>query len=78
MNENPPELLRTKWFNSGKGIVGIAAVRTDPFTVKFYISPVDGFNDAIDTNLVVSHGAPFPEDAGYALFGISLFIRESE
>ena len=68
MKENAPELAGIKWFTSGKGLVGVAAVRTDTGDIKFYISPADGFNEVIDSNLVMSHGAPFPEDAGYALF----------
>ena len=68
MNENAPELAGIKWFTSGKGLVGIAAVRIETGDIKFYISPADGFNEVIDSNLVMSHGAPFPEDAGYALF----------
>jgi hypothetical protein len=71
MTENAPELLDVLWFNSGKGIVGVAAVQTEPTVIKFYICPVDGFNEVIDANLVMSHGAAFPEVAGYALFGIT-------
>lgn len=70
MNENTPELLEVMWFTSGKGLVGIVAVQSEPTVVKFYISPADGFNEVIDANLVMSHGAPFPQAAGYALFGI--------
>jgi len=68
VKENTPELAGIKWFTSGKGLVGIAAVRTETGDIKFYISPADGFNEVIDANLVMSHGAVFPEDAGYALF----------
>ena len=68
MNENAPELANVKWFTTAKGIVGIAAVRTDTGDLTFRICPVDGFNEVIDANLVMSHGASFPEDAGYALF----------
>ena len=70
MNENAPELLDVMWFTSGKGLVGIVAVQIEPTVVKFYIGSADGFNEVIDTNLIMSHGAPFPEHAGYALFGI--------
>lgn len=70
MTEYTPDLLDVVWFTSGKGLVGIVAVQTEPTVVKFYISPADGFNEVIDTNLIMSHGAPFPEHAGYALFGI--------
>lgn len=68
MNENAPELAGVKWFTSGKGLVGIVAVRIETGDIKFYIGPADGFNEVIDSNLIMSHGAPFPEDAGYALF----------
>ena len=68
MNENAPELANVKWFTTAKGIVGIAAVRTDTGDLTFHICPVDGFNEVIDANLVMSHGAVFPEDAGYAVF----------
>ena len=71
MNENAPELLDTIWFTSGKGLVGIVAVQVEPTVIKFYISPVDGFNEVIDANLVMSVGATFPQAAGYALFGIT-------
>ena len=70
MNDYTPELLDTMWFTSGKGLVGIVAVQSEPTVVKFYISPADGFNEVIDSNLIMSHGAPFPQEAGYALFGI--------
>jgi hypothetical protein len=43
-------------------------VRIETGDIKFYIAPADGFNEVIDSNLIMSHGAPFPEDAGYALF----------
>ena len=68
MNENAPELANVKWFTTAKGIVGIAAVRTGKGDLTFRICPVDGFNEVIDANLVMSHGAVFPEDAGYAVF----------
>jgi len=68
MNENQPQLEGVKWFTSSKGLVGIVAVRTETGDIKFYIGPADGFNEVIDSNLIMSHGAPFPEDAGYALF----------
>lgn len=68
MTENAPVLEGIKWFTSGKGIVGIAAVRTEKGGLTFRICPVDGFNEVIDANLVMSHGAVFPEDAGYAVF----------
>jgi len=68
MTENAPELAGVKWFTSGKGLVGVAAVRIETGDIKFYIAPADGFNEVIDSNLIMSHGAPFPEDAGYALF----------
>jgi hypothetical protein len=68
MNENAPVLAGIKWFTSGKGLVGIAAVRTDTGDIKFYIGPADGFNEVVDANLVMSLGASFPEDAGYAVF----------
>lgn len=71
MTENTPELLDVIWFTSGKGLVGIVAVQVEPTLIKFYISPADGFNETIDTNLIMSHGAPFPQAAGYALFGIT-------
>lgn len=69
MSEKQPELLDTMWFTSGKGLVGVVAVRTEFDGVKFYISPADGFNEVIDANLIMSHGARFPQEAGYALFG---------
>ena len=68
MTENAPVLEGVKWFTSGKGLVGVVAVRIETGDIKFYISPADGFNEVIDSNLIMSHGAPFPEDAGYALF----------
>jgi hypothetical protein len=68
MNENAPVLADVKWFTTGKGIVGIAAIRTETGDLTFRICPVDGFNEVIDANLVMSHGAVFPEDAGYAVF----------
>jgi hypothetical protein len=68
MNEKQQKVEGVKWFTSGKGLVGIVAVRTETGDIKFYIGPADGFNEVIDANLVMSHGAPFPEDAGYALF----------
>jgi hypothetical protein len=68
MNENQPELLDAIWFTGGKGLVGVVAIRTDMGEVKFYIGPADGFNEVIDSNLIMSHGAPFPKDAGHALF----------
>lgn len=68
MSDNQPKLEGVKWFTSSKGLVGIVAVRIETGDIKFYISPADGFNEVIDSNLVMSHGAPFPEDAGYALF----------
>jgi len=71
MTDYTPELLDVMWFTSGKGLVGVVAVRSEPKVVKFYISPADGFNEVIDANLVMSHGAPFPHAAGCALFGIT-------
>jgi hypothetical protein len=71
MTDHTPELLDVMWFTSGKGLVGIVAVQTEPTVIKFYISPADGFNAVIDANIVMSHGAHFPEAAGYALFGIT-------
>jgi hypothetical protein len=71
MIENTPVLLDVMWFTSGKGLVGIAAVQSEPTVIRFYISPADGFNETIDANLVMSHGALFPQAAGYALFGIT-------
>jgi hypothetical protein len=68
MNENAPELAGVKWFTSGKGLVGIVAVRIETGDIKFYIGQADGFNEVIDSNLIMSHGAPFPKDAGHALF----------
>ena len=68
MNENAPVLADVKWFTTSKGIVGIAAVRNETGELTFRICPVDGFNEVIDANLVMSHGAVFPEDAGYAVF----------
>lgn len=70
MNEYTPQLLDTMWFTSGKGLVGIVAVQSEPTVIKFYIAPADGFNEVIDASLVMAHGAPFPQEAGYALFGI--------
>jgi hypothetical protein len=70
MTDSTPELLDVMWFTSSRGLVGIVAVQVEPTEIKFYISPADGFNEVIDANLIMSHGAVFPQEAGYALFGI--------
>lgn len=75
MTDHAPELLDVRWFNSSKGLVGIVAVQSEPLVIKFYIAPADGFNEVIDANMVMSRGAPFPEEVGYVLFGIT---QESE
>jgi hypothetical protein len=68
MNENAPKVVNIKWFTTAKGIVGIAAVRTETGNIEFRIGLADGFNEVIDANLIMSQGAPFPDDAGYAVF----------
>ena len=68
MSQREPELLEVMWFNNSKGLVGVVAVR-DPYEgVKFYISPADGFNEAVDSNLIMNLGARFPDAAGHTLF----------
>lgn len=65
-------VLGITWFTNGRGSVGIARVRSDETgEVKYYLSAVDGFNEAVDTNIVASLGARFPNGAGDALFGIT-------
>jgi len=69
MSQNKdPELLEVTWFSNSKGLVGVAAVQTPHDGVKFYISAADGFNEVIDSNLIVNLGARFPDAAGHALF----------
>jgi hypothetical protein len=67
INEDP-ELLEVIWFTNSRGSVGVAAVKTAYSGVKFYISPVDGFNAAVDSNLIMNLGARFPDAAGHTLF----------
>lgn len=64
--------LGIMWFANGRGSVGIARTQDEETgEIEYYISPVDGFNEAVDTNLVVALGARFPNEAGDALFGIA-------
>lgn len=66
------KVLGVTWFTNGRGPIGIARVECeDTGEVKYYISAVDGFNEAVDTNIVASLGARFPDEAGDALFGIT-------
>lgn len=68
MTQENPQLLEVAWFTNGRGSVGVAAVMTPYDGIKFYISAVDGFNEAVDSNLVMNLGARFPDAAGHALF----------
>lgn len=68
MNEN--EALEWTWFNTSKGTVGVAKVRTFDGQIEFRISPVDGFMEKMDVQQIVAWGARFPDAAGYALFGV--------
>lgn len=68
MKQQDPELLEVTWFSNSKGLVGIAAVRDPHEGVKFYISAADGFNEAVDSNLIMNLGARFPDAAGHELF----------
>lgn len=68
MKQKDPELLEVTWFSNSRGLVGVAAVKTPYDGVKFYISPVDGFNEAVDSNLIMNLGARFPDAAGHVLF----------
>lgn len=69
MSAQDNELLDVSWFTNARGLVGIAAVRVPHEGVKFYISSCDGFNEAVDSNLIMNLGARFPDAAGHALFG---------
>lgn len=68
MTQENPQLLEVAWFTNGRGSVGVAAVQVPHEGVRFYISAVDGFNEAVDSNLVMNLGARFPDAAGHALF----------
>jgi hypothetical protein len=60
--------LKVKWFEGPKGKIGIAKVQNDDGTYEFRISSVDGFLEHMDVQQIVAWGAPFPVEAGEALF----------
>jgi hypothetical protein len=60
--------LKVKWFTGTKGKVGIAKVQSDDGGIDYRISPVDGFLEHMDVQQIVAWGAPFPAEAGEALF----------
>lgn len=65
-------ILGVIWFNNARGCIGVARAECEETgEVKYYISAVDGFNAAVDTNIVAALGARFPEAAGDSLFGIT-------
>lgn len=65
-------ILGVTWFTSSRGTLGVVRAECeDTREVKYYISAVDGFNEAVDTNCVLAFGARFPTAAGNALFGIT-------
>lgn len=67
MNES--EALDWTWFNTTKGTVGIAKVKTFDGQIEYRISPVDGFMEKMDVQQIVAWGARFPDAAGKALLG---------
>jgi hypothetical protein len=66
MNESTA--LDWTWFNTTKGTVGIAKVKTYGGKIEYRISPVDGFMEKMDVQQVVAWGAAFPAAAGRELF----------
>ena len=62
------EALKVKWFKGTKGTVGIAKIKTFEGEIEYRISPVDGFLEHMDVQQIVAWGAPFPTEAGEALF----------
>jgi hypothetical protein len=60
--------LKVKWYACTKGKVGIAKVQSDEGGIDYRISPVDGFLEHMDVQQIVAWGAPFPTEAGEALF----------
>lgn len=66
------KVLGVTWFSNARGAIGVARVECEETgDVKYYISAVDGFNEAVDRNIVAAFGARFPTAAGDALFGIT-------
>jgi hypothetical protein len=61
--------LKVKWFTGTKGKIGIAKVQNDEGAIEYRISSVDGFLEHMDVQQIVAWGAPFPVEAGEALFG---------
>ena len=66
------KILGVTWFTNARGPVGVVRVECEETgNVEYRISAVDGFNEAVDANIVASLGARFPTAAGNALFGIT-------
>jgi hypothetical protein len=67
MNEHQPR--DWMWFKGEKGTVGIVKYRTPEDAIEYRISVVDGFMEKMDVLQLIAWGAPFPKEAGIALFG---------
>jgi hypothetical protein len=66
------KVLAITWFTNARGLIGLARTQDEETgEITYRISPADGFNQAVDTNLVASLGAYFPRAAGDVLFGIT-------
>lgn len=60
--------LKARWF-SGRATIGLVQTVNDQGEIQYRIGAADGFNEAIDVNLIVAFGAHFPKDAGDLIFG---------
>lgn len=66
MKEATP--LKVRWWQSGKGTVGIVQCELEDGTIEYRIGTVDGFMERMDVLQLVAWGVAFPAKAGEAVF----------
>jgi hypothetical protein len=61
--------LKARWFNGGRGTIGLVQVMDDEGEVLYFIGAADGLHEPIDINNIANAGASFPTDIGHTMFG---------
>jgi hypothetical protein len=60
--------LKARWFNSGRGTVGLVQAMSDHGEVLYFVGVADGLHEPIDINNIANAGAKFPTDIGDIMF----------
>jgi len=71
------ELLDVCWFESMESLIGIVIAKEKSSNkLKSFIGRGKGINEVEDAMQIINWGAPFPLEAGLALFGEELNAKD--